>query len=76
MNIIFLYAVCIAFSVCMCSIEWHEMIKLIHINGTLIASTNRIFLIAGSFATKLRCRLIECLDILYFKTEEKNKFKF
>ena len=30
-----------AFSVCMCSIECYEMIKHIHINGALIASTNR-----------------------------------
>ena len=34
-----------------------------------------IFLVTGSFATKLRCRLIECLDILVFKTE-KNRFNF
>ena len=62
-----------AFSVCMCSIECYEMIKHIHINGALIASTNRceFFLLTRSFATRLRCRLIECLDFLDFKTEKK-----
>ena len=29
----------------------------------------RIFSVIGSFATKLRCRLIECSDILVIDTE-------
>ena len=59
--------------VSMCSIELHEIIKDIHINGALVASINRCKSFqpaTESFANKLRFKVIECLDTLVFNTEE------